>query len=182
MKHHLFIGAAALALAGCSSDLQTAGGQDTAPTAGAATSATTAPAFVAAAGASDLYEIQSSQLVLQGAQNADIRRFAQMMVSDHTMTTQQVTAAAQSAGLNPPPPQLDAAKRDMIQQLQSASGADRERLYARQQVMAHQEALALHSSYARDGDNAALKAVAQQAVPIIQRHLAEIQRISASAG
>jgi putative membrane protein len=40
--------------------------------------------------------------------------------------------------------------------------------------MAHQEALTLHASYARNGDTPALKAAATSAVPIVSQHYNEI--------
>lgn len=184
---------ATIALVGCAT---TDTGEDTATTTGAGTatdtgasdagataqaSPATAADYVQMAGASDLYEIQSSQAVLETTQNAELRNFAQMMIDHHTKTTESLTAAAKSAGMTPPPPQLDDRKTEMMQQLRSASGADRDRVYVQQQVMAHQEALALHSGYAQNGDNPALQAAASSAVPIVQQHLTEIQRISGQA-
>ena len=66
----------------------------------------TAPDFVKAAGAGDLYERQSSQLVLQSTKNVKVRAFATMMVKDHTNSTQMVKKAAMQAGLKPKPPAL----------------------------------------------------------------------------
>ena len=92
--------------------------------------------FVTKAAASDLYEIQSSQLALQKAQNTDVRQFAQMMIDHHTQTTQQVTAAAQADGLTPPVPQLEPHQAQMIAELQPLSGAAFDGAYVRQQRMA----------------------------------------------
>lgn len=137
--------------------------------------AQTAPVFVMMAGASDLYEIQSSQAVLDTTRNPDIRRFAQMMVEHHTMTTQQVMDAARKDGLSPPPPVLDAKRAAMLSDLKGASGSARDRLYVQQQVMAHQEALTLHTNYSQNGDKPNLRTAATGAVPIVQRHLTEVQ-------
>jgi putative membrane protein len=41
--------------------------------------------YVRMAGASDLYEIQSSQVLLQSSQNEELRRFAQMMIRRWTL-------------------------------------------------------------------------------------------------
>lgn len=126
--------------------------------------------YVRMAGASDLYEIQSSQIVMESSQNADLRRFAQMMIDHHTRTTAAVMAAALEAGVAPTPPALDAAKAQMIRELQAADGATRDPLYVRQQVMAHREALALHSGYAETGDTPQLMRAAATAVPIVAAH------------
>ena len=74
--------------------------------------------FLMLAGGGDLYEIQSSQAVLETTQNPEVRRFAQMMIDHHTQTTATVTAAAREAGMTPPPPALDTAKSQMIRELQ----------------------------------------------------------------
>lgn len=137
-----------------------------------------ATAYVAAAGASDLYERMSSELVLKDAGRADVRNFANMMITDHANTTRQVNAAATAAGLQPPPPKLMPRQQKMIDALTSASGAAREKLYVNQQLAAHQEALALHRGYAKNGDVAALKQTAATAVPIIEHHLTLVQRLA----
>jgi putative membrane protein len=167
MKRLMFCAAAAL-LSACSS-------MPTGQAAMVAEAAMEQPApaamdFVRMAGASDLYEIQSSQIVMQTTQNADLRAFAQMMIDHHTQTTATVTAAAREAGMTPPPPALDTAKSQMIRELQAAQGMDRDMLYIRQQVAAHREALTLHTSYSRNGDTPQLKAAATSAVPIVARH------------
>jgi putative membrane protein len=134
--------------------------------------------FVAMAGASDLYEIESSRLALQEARGKDVRDFAQMMIDHHQMTTQKVTAAARSAGLNPSPPALMPMQAQMLDQLRSAAAGDFDRTYLGQQRTAHEKALALHKNYAANGDTAALRSVANEAVPIVSRHLDRVRMLA----
>ncbi|WP_052730471.1 DUF4142 domain-containing protein [Sphingomonas sp. SRS2] len=142
---------------------------------------TTATDYIASAGASDLYEKTSSELVLKDAGNEGVRDFANMMIRDHSNTTQQVKTAATSAGLQVPPPKLMPKHKAMIDKLEKSSGAAREKLYIQQQLVAHQEALALHSGYAKGGDTPALKQVAAGAVPVIQQHLDLVKRLHSGA-
>jgi putative membrane protein len=130
-----------------------------------------AMAYVQMAASSDMYEIQSSQIAMSRAQNGAIRSFAQMMVRDHTNTSEQLRAAATAAGMSPPPPAMMPMHRDMVARLEARTGADFDREYSRQQLMAHQQALALHSNYAARGDTPALRAVAGAAVPVVTQHL-----------
>ena len=123
------------------------------------------------AAASDLFEIQSGQIALQVSQNPDVRAFADLLVRHHTMTSNEMAAAARAAGMTPPPPMLDARKQAMIAQLQSTPATGFDMTFLNMQVMAHQEALALHSAYAARGDVPALRAVAGRAVPIVRQHL-----------
>ena len=170
---HLTIAAAAsaLLLGGCTS--MAADGSAGATAAGMPADMTpnSAGAYVQIAASSDLYEIQSSQLALSRAQNGAIRSFAEMMVRDHTNTTQQLTAASAAAGVGPPPTTMLPMHADMVARLQARSGADFDREYARQQLLAHQQALALHTNYAARGDAPALRTVAGAAVPVVSGHL-----------
>jgi putative membrane protein len=100
-----------------------------------------------------------------------------MMVGDHANTTQQVAAAARKSGMNPGAPKMTADQQRMLTGLQGASGADFDRLYSQDQVMAHQQALALHQGFAQGGSDPNLKAVAQTAVPIVQTHLDRARRL-----
>ncbi|WNO53656.1 DUF4142 domain-containing protein [Stakelama saccharophila] len=145
---------------------------------GAAPMPTDATAFVKAAGASDLYEIQSAKLALQKTEDDDIREFANMMVTDHTKTTDAVKAAANKAGMTPPPPALTADQQQMIAQLKPLTGDEFDKAYLAQQTPAHQKALTMLRNYAQNGDTPELKDAAQQAVPIVQKHIDRLQDLS----
>ncbi|MFS0738208.1 DUF4142 domain-containing protein [Sphingomonas sp. 1P06PA] len=137
--------------------------------------ATTAPAFVAKAGAGDLYEKQSSQIVLQSTKNTKIRQFANMMLKDHTKSTADVKAAAATDRVAVPAPKLEPVQAKMIADLRSTSGAARDQVYVQQQKTAHQQALALHTGYAQHGDKPALKRVAAATAPVVQHHIEMLQ-------
>ena len=107
MKRILLVAAAASAgLAGCMSD--TGGGQ-TGMSGGMAAADMTPEDranYVRLAAASDLFEIQSSQMALSKAQRPETRQYAQMLVTHHTQTSQATMQAARAAGMSPPPPTL----------------------------------------------------------------------------
>lgn len=169
-----------LALATAAAAAMSVGGCATAPTAPPVAGDMTpesAGAYVQLAGASDMYEIQSSQHALNRSQNASVRQFAQMMIDHHTQTSQQLTAAARAAGLTPDP-RLMPMQVQMIEQLQQTSGAQFDRLYIDQQVQAHEMAVALHTNYARSGDTPALRTTAAAAVPIVSQHLARVRELN----
>ncbi|WP_375391981.1 DUF4142 domain-containing protein [uncultured Sphingomonas sp.] len=138
---------------------------------------TSAAAYVMAAGASDQFEIQSSQIALQKSPHASTRRFAQTLIADHQKTTAATIKAAKKAGMNPPPPMLDPGAQPSIAELQNASAGDFDRLYFGQQGPAHQAALDLHQSYAASGDQAPLRMSAKAAVPIVQKHLTNANKM-----
>jgi putative membrane protein len=132
--------------------------------------AMTSAEYVAAAGAGDMYEIQSSQSVLQTTQDPKIKSFAQMMIQDHTKSTAKIKAAAMTAKVKPRP-MLTPAQTEMVTQLKAESGTARDQAYVAQQKQAHQQALTIHKSYAEGGTNPALKTVASAVVPVVQHHI-----------
>ena len=142
---------------------------------------TTAATYVRMAASSDMYEKQSSEMALASAANPDVRAFAQMMISDHGATSAQVMAAAKQASVGKPGGLLPK-QAMMLKSMRAWPKGKMERGYVDQQVVAHEEALALHSGYAAQGDNPGLRAVAASAVPIIETHLTEIKRIQTAMG
>lgn len=137
-----------------------------------------APGFLAHAGSANQFEIQSAQLALQVSANASVRNFANTLIADHTMMGQQVAAAAQSAGLAPPPPTLLPTEQSMLDQLRAAgAGPSFDMAFQQDQIMAHQQGISLMQNYAASGDVPALRTVATQAIPVMQRHLAMAQAL-----
>ncbi|MFL6752652.1 MAG: DUF4142 domain-containing protein [Sphingomicrobium sp.] len=135
-----------------------------------------APGFMAQAASGDQFEIQSSQLALQASQNAAVRNFANLLITDHTRMSQAMAAAAMSAGLAPPAPALLPPQQAMLDQLRAAgAGPGFDMAFRDAQISAHQQALTLMQNYATSGDVPALRTAAAQAIPTIQMHLQQAQ-------
>src|SRR4051794_41421215 len=79
-----------------------------------------APGYMAQAASADQFEIQSGQLALQASQNAAVRNFGNMIITDHTQSTQIVASTAAAAHLAPPPPTMLPAHHAVLDQLRSA--------------------------------------------------------------
>ncbi|HZG45253.1 MAG TPA: DUF4142 domain-containing protein [Allosphingosinicella sp.] len=176
MRHSLMAAAASAAIligGGCApmdGGARTAGMRDMTPR--------TARPYVMMAGASDLFEIQSSQMAVQRASRPEVRQYAQMLIQHHQMTSQQVMGAARASGLNPPPPRLLPMQQRMLEQLRRAPAGAFDRTYVMQQIPAHEMALGLHRTYAAGGDRQPLRTVAGNAVPLVTQHLNDAQRLS----
>lgn len=140
---------------------------------------TQAMPFVKTAGASDLYEIESSRVALRKTRSAEVRELATMLIRHHTKTSADTMAAALAARVKPPKPMLMPEHRAQIAELNAASAADFDRVYLAQQLPAHQAALALMQGYASGGDKPQLRKAATGAVPIIQSHIDRINQLQA---
>ena len=167
--------ASILVLAACSGD------EDSSSTLGASStsSSPSTSSYVERAAISDMFEIESSRIALDKAQNAAVRDFAQQMVDDHSNTSDKLrTASANEGDAATLPGQLDNAHQQKIRQLEAADTDDFDRLYVDMQVQGHEEAIALHRLYSEDGEDPALRNLATQTVPVISHHLEEIEQIS----
>ena len=138
-----------------------------------------APGYLATAGSSDQFEIQSAQLAMQMSQNGAIRNFSNMLIAAHTRSTQMLVSAAQAAGITPPPPVLMPQHQAMLDQLRAAGmGPGFDMAFQQVQIQAHQQALQLHQNYAVSGDVPGLRMTAGQIVPVVQMHLQQIQSMN----
>ena len=138
-----------------------------------------APGFLSQAASANQFEIDSSQLALQASQNAAVRNYANLLISDHNRLGAQVTAAAQSAGLTMPPPGLLPAQQAALAQLQAAgTGPNFDMAYRQAQIDAHNQAIGLMQNYSTGGDVPALRTAAGGAIPMMQMHLQQAQMLN----
>ena len=139
---------------------------------------TTTEGFVTAAATGDLYEVEAGRLAAQRASSAAVKDFGQMMVKAHTETTAKLKGIIKAGNIKvTPPAKLDTRRQMMLDNLRGASAAEFDNRYITQQVAAHTEADILMRGYARDGDNAALKAFAAETDKHVKMHLATAQKL-----
>jgi putative membrane protein len=139
--------------------------------------------FVKNARIGGAFEVQSSKLALQKSQDADIRSFAERMVTDHTQAGEKLEQTVSGQGISIDQPSagaLDKKHQGMLDKLNSANGAQFDRLYIRMQQDAHKEAVTLFSKYAKSGDNDALKSFAQETLPTLQDHQKHVTQMNVS--
>lgn len=145
---------------------------------------TTAEGYVTAAAMSDLYEIEAGRLAQERGSSDQVRELGEMLVADHTASTERLTrAASQSDGVAAPTPRLDERHQGLINNLRNAEEADFDRVFLEQQVTMHQQALQLHQQWADNEQYPQLAAAAAEIAPVVERHLEAVrERLSAMGG
>jgi putative membrane protein len=134
--------------------------------------------FVQKVAMSDMYEVEAGKIASQKGQSDAVKNFGQMMVDAHSKTTEELKGIVASEAIKVDlPTKLDAKHQKLIDDLNAASNADFDKTYAKQQIDGHKDAVRLFDSYAKKGDNAALKAFAQKTLPVIQQHLDEAKKL-----
>jgi putative membrane protein len=104
-----------------------------------------------------------------------------MLVTHHTDDYKQLTAIAGKANLTVPKG-LDAAHDKMIAPLAKMKGSAFDSRYAHEMITGHQKAIAQYKQEAQNGQNADLKAYANQALPTLEKHLQTAQDLVKSKG
>jgi putative membrane protein len=133
--------------------------------------------FANTAAMSNMFEIQSSQLVLKQTQNKDVLDFANKMIADHTKAGQDMQAAAEKQQVTVPT-QLDQTHQQQLQQLQGLKDQQFDQAYIQMQLAGHQQAVKLFQQYSQSGPDGDLKTFATQTLPTLQSHLDMIQKLS----
>ena len=169
--------AAALLTLAASAHAQTAAPATAGRTSGQGAVSATTEKFVTTAAMTDLFEIQAGQLAQQKADDPAYKDFAQMTVSDHTKTTDQLKGMAPKLPGVELPRQFDKPHQAKIDKLNALSGAAFERQFKTEQVQGHKQAIELFQSYARRGDNPDLKKWAEDTLPTLKTHLQHAQAL-----
>ena len=132
---------------------------------------TTAKHFLIVASIGNLQEVSAGQLAAQKAKNAGVRSFGQMMIKDHGEAEQQLLQVAKSRGINLPAAATGGIQPDL--DLKNA-GDNFDKLYVHGMVSGHRNTVETFQNYATTGKDAAVRAFAQQKLPTLKAHLAEI--------
>lgn len=138
--------------------------------------------FAQSAAQSDGYELAAAQNALAQSRSPQVRMFAEQMLADHARIGKAMRDAALASGLAPPQPHVGGEQMRFLASLQSLRGADFDREYARQQVLAHTSALTTMRSYAAKGSDSNLRRAATFVAPIVDHHLQMARRMNATLG
>jgi putative membrane protein len=133
--------------------------------------------FVSNAGMAGLAEVQMGNLALQNAQSADVKAFAQRMVTDHGTSNAELAQLATVKGLALPT-ELAGKHQQGLEHLTGLSGADFDKAYMQHMVGDHNEAVTLFQNGSTNSSDSDIKAFATKNLPILQEHLRLAQQLA----
>lgn len=146
--------------------------------ANAASAATTA--FIQKAAIGGLFEIQLAKLTQGRTDNIEVVKFAQRMIQDHgdanNSLKMTVKAGAPDVDL---PTVLDEDRKRRLDAIAGMKGQDFADAFVNAQIDAHEEAIALFTSYAATGDQPDLKKFAADTLPTLKSHQEAIRHFGA---
>ncbi|MBK5355709.1 DUF4142 domain-containing protein [Pseudomonas sp. TH41] len=146
--------------------------------------AATSNNFVDNAAAGGIAEIETSKLALEKSASADVKAFANMMITDHSKANDELAALAKKNDIKVPDDTtlVKQAKEKIL----DMRGESFDAAYATNQVKAHEEAIELFKKEAntvtddRVAGATALKGFAQQMLPALEKHLDMAKKLQAA--
>jgi putative membrane protein len=190
MKHPSSLRTGGLALAACA-----ALALSTAPAVLAQTSSTPAPSAKAADASklersdrqmiedlaqANMAEVDAGKMALEKSQNAEVKKFAQQMVDDHTKALGEVQALATAKNVTLPDG-AGAMAKTKATALKALSGNLFDKEYAKRAgVGDHESTVKLLQKMQKDGKDSDLKALAGKMLPTVEHHLEMARSLAAS--
>ncbi len=131
--------------------------------------------FVQDAGQAGATEIAASKLALTKSSDAQVKRFAERMIADHSKLARNLDVIAKRHGITAAP----GADSAVVGSLQNLQGADFDKAYIEKvAVGGHQKAVELFKKESESGNDAQLKNAASKALPIIEHHYEMAQQLA----
>ncbi len=155
---------------------------DSTATAGTDTMVTTAlpdSVFVNMAAMGGKTEVELSNIALATSNNAAIKDFANMMVTDHTKANNELMAIAKNKNIILAD-SLDAEHKAKGDNLRNLTGGAFDKAYVATMVADHQKTLDLMRNQASGGLDANIKDFAAKTAPVVQMHLEHAQTLQNS--
>lgn len=142
--------------------------------------AATSDDFVDAATEAGIAEVVTGKLAQEKSQNAEIKTFAQQMVTDHTQANQKLGDIARKLDISVPD---EAAMTDEIKKMiLEWRDESFDKSYLNNQVDAHEKAVELFKKEAASSDKAELKAFASETLPKLEQHLEQAKALQSKHG
>ena len=130
-------------------------------------------------------DIDQARLALRKSKNAQVKEFANQMISDHTNLEKSVADLAKK--LNVTPAESDTSKQlkqqaeEEAKKLRGLSGSAFDKEYVSHEVAYHQAVIdAATNTLIPNAKNAELKSALQGAAPLLQGHLQHAQQLEQS--
>jgi putative membrane protein len=123
-------------------------------------------------------EVELGRLASTKAVNPEVKKFGQLMVTDHSKANDELKAAAAKKNITVPST-LDATHQADVDRLKAMSGAEFDREYVEMMVDDHEKDVAKFKEQSEDSSDPDAKAFAAKTLPTLQKHLDLIKALQA---
>jgi putative membrane protein len=124
-----------------------------------------------------LYEVQLSTMALTKATSPEVKKFAQMMVDDHTKANNELKALASEKGIALPDVMGEKKQKKYYDMERDEKKENFEKNYMDEMVDDHKEMINTFEKEAENGNDADLKSWAAGKIAALRHHLEEAERV-----
>jgi putative membrane protein len=124
-----------------------------------------------------LFEVQFATMALTKAKSPEVKKFAQMMVDDHTKANNELKAWAGKKGVTLPDVMSEDKQKKYYDLERDEDVNEFDKEFMDEMVEDHKKDINKFEDIAEDGNDADLKAWAAEKLPTLKHHLAEAERI-----
>ncbi|MGF6529056.1 DUF4142 domain-containing protein [Variovorax sp. PvP013] len=133
--------------------------------------------FMLKAAGGGLFEIEASKMAAKKSQNAEIKRYAAMLVKDHTAASEELKAIAQSLPLRLPRNMPDGEKAE-LNKMSKMNAAEFDENYMKVVAFDHHETdIKMYEERAEKAEQPKVKAFAAKTLPKLKAHMAAAEKI-----
>jgi putative membrane protein len=136
--------------------------------------------FINFAAQTDMVEANLGQLAQTAAGSQQLKKYAQMLVTDHTSDFNQLSGVARQAGLSLPGAIDTEHDRTMIGPFEKLKGTTFDRRYIEDLIAEHEKGIVIYRKEAAEAQNPAVKSYADHALPVLEKHLAAAIKLEKS--
>jgi len=137
--------------------------------------------FIREETADNKLETDLAQLAQSKAQNSDVRRYAQRMVTDHARLQNEWVNMAAASGLTINP-SYGKKHRRKLEDLQKLSGKDFDRAYMTLMIQNHKDYITAFRTDGRNAHSTQVRNLASNDLPVLEQHLSMAQQIGSKVG
>lgn len=132
--------------------------------------------FVKEAAQGGMFEVEAGNLAVSKATNPEVKKFGNLMVTDHGKANQELTAIAQAKGMDVPK-ETSKEHKAQLEKLGKASGKEFDRDYVGIMVKDHEKDVASFRQASGKVADPELKAWIDQTLPVLEKHLELAQQL-----
>lgn len=132
--------------------------------------------FATTAASGGMAEVALGKLALTKTSNADIKNFANMMITDHGQANAELASIASAKNITLPS-EPDSAHLKKADELSKLNGTKFDKAYVDAMIDGHTKTLDMMNNEAKNGSDSSLRAFAAKVAPVVQKHLDAINKI-----
>jgi len=132
--------------------------------------------FVKMAASGGMHEVELGKLASTQAKDAEVKKFAEMMVTDHGKANEELKKAAKEAGLEVPDKMNEEHQKE-FDKFKDYKGTNFDQDYMKHMLSDHEKDVAEFKRASKEAKNPQIKDFAAKTLPVVQAHLDAARKI-----